>query len=183
MRTEKEERNKIIKIVLSKCIDGIIIICILYNIVFLINSTMFKNKHLKILGISLLYMENDLMKDDINKNDLVIVKEVREKELQEEDVIAYNINGKIRINKIMNKQKEYTTKSNKNYYPDIEKITSNEIIGKKISNIRFLGIILKILQSKITSIFVFLLLVLKFTYNKYMYTKKNERLRKKMEKC
>lgn len=185
MRTEKEwkNKNKILKTVLLKSIYGIIIICILYNIVFLINSTIFKNNHLKILGIRLLYMENDLMENDINENDLVIVKEVKDKELQEGDIIAYNINGKIRINKIINKQKQYTTKSNKSYYPDIEKITSHQIIGKKIVNIRFLGNVLKILQSKITSIFVFLLLVFKFMYDKYIYNKKNERLRKKMEKC
>lgn len=179
MRTEKEKKNKIIKLVFTKSIYGIIIIMILYNIVFLMNSTIFQNNYLKLCGITLLCMENDLMQDDINKNDLVIVKEVRDKDLQEGDIIAYNINGKIRINKIMNKQKQYITKSNKNYYPDIEKVTSDDIIGKKISNIRFGGYILKILQSKATSIFLFLILILKFWYNRYMYIKKSERAKKK----
>lgn len=124
-------------------------------------------------------MNTDLMQDDINKNDLVIVKEVGNEELQEGDIIAYNINDKIRINKIINKQNQYTTKSNKNYYPDIEKVTSDRIIGKKISNISFLGYVLKILQSQMTSVIIFLMLGLKFMYNRYMYIKKEERAEKK----
>lgn len=37
----------------------------------------------------------------------------------------------IKIIKIVDKQDVYTTKFNQNYYPDIEKIPFNQIIGKK----------------------------------------------------
>ena len=125
-------------------------------------------------------MKTDLMEDDISKNDLIIVKEVEDKDLQDGDIIAYEVNGKIRINKIMYyEQEEYTTKSNKNYYPDIEKTAINKIVGKNIVNIPFLGLVLELLQSKIASIFTLIFLILIFWYNRYMYMKKKERVRKK----
>lgn len=183
MRTTKKKKINFKKILLN-FIYLIICVCVLYNIIFLLSTTITKNDYFEAFGISLFCMKNDLMRDDINKNDLVIVKKVDEKELQEGDIIAYTVNGKIRINKIINKQKEFTTKSNKNYYPDIEKIASNQIIGKKVANVHFLGFVLEILQSKITSIFVIIFLLLKFSYNNYMYQKKKERAikKKKLEK-
>ena len=124
-------------------------------------------------------MHTDLMENEISKNDFVIVKEVMESELQVGDIIAYKVNDQVRINKIVDKQDVYTTKFNLNYYPDIEKITFNQIIGKKVINIPFLGMILNILQSKIFSVFVLLFLIFVFWYNKYTHAKRKERERKK----
>lgn len=168
------------KRVVLNFIYAIILICILYNVIFSINTSISKKEYFKLYGISLFCMKTDLMEDDISKNDLIIVKEVEDKDLQDGDIIAYEVNGKIRINKIMYyEQEEYTTKSNKNYYPDIEKTTINKIVGKNIVNIPFLGLVLEFLQSKIASIFTLIILILIFLYNRYMYTKKKERGRKK----
>lgn len=168
------------KRVVLNFIYAIILICILYNVIFSINTSISKKEYFKLYGISLFCMKTDLMEDDISKNDLIIVKEVEDKDLQDGDIIAYEVNGKIRINKIMYyEQEEYTTKSNKNYYPDIEKTAINKIVGKNIVNIPFLGLVLELLQSKIASIFTLIILILIFLYNRYMYTKKKERGRKK----
>ncbi len=170
------------KRVVLNFIYAIIVICILYNVIFSINTSISKKEYFKLYGISLFCMKTDLMKDDISKNDLIIVKEVEDKDLQDGDIIAYEVNGKIRINKIMYyEQEEYTTKSNKNYYPDIEKTAINKIVGKNIVNIPFLGLVLELLQSKIASVFTLLFLIVIFSYNRYMYTKKKERGRKKRE--
>lgn len=171
---------KIIKKILVNCIYIIIGMCILYNIIFSINTTISQNDYFKLFGISFFGMKTDLMQDDINKNDFIIVKEVDENELQEGDIIAYQVNGKTRINKIFKTQQgEYTTKSNKNYYPDIEKISYNQIIGKKVAIVPFLEIVLSILQSKITTAFILIVLALNFLCNKYLYEKRKERARKK----
>ncbi len=177
--TKKKEIN--FRKILLNCLYVIICFGILFNIIFLLTTTINKNDYFEVFGISFFCMKNDLMEEDINENDLVIVKKVDEKELKEGDIIAYKINNKTRINKIINKEKEYTTKSNKNYYPDIEKVTNNQIIGKKVVNIHFLGIVLEILQSKITSVFIFLSLLLKFSYNNYIYKKKKQRAIKKKQ--
>ena len=182
MKIEKEKMKKIIKIPV-KCIYIIILISVLYNIIFLINTTISQKDYFKLFGISLFNMKTDLMEDDISKNDLVIIKEIEQQELQTGDIIAYNVNGKIRINKIINEKQGYITKSNRNYQPDIEKVDFNNIIGKKINNIPILGLIIGILQSRITSMIILITLIFVYFYNKNLYTKKKERVRKKKKYC
>ena len=125
-------------------------------------------------------MKTNLMEQDISKNDLIIIKEADSEDLQNNDIIAYDINGRVRINKIVYyEQNQYTTKSNKNYYPDIETITASQIVGKKIANIPFLGVILELLQSKTVSIFTLVFLIFIFWYNRYMHLRRNERNKKR----
>jgi len=150
-----------------------------YNIIFLLNTTITQKDYMKLFGITLFNMESDLMEEEVSKNDLVIVKSVSEKNLQEGDIIAYTVNGQTRINKIINARNGYTTKSNQNYHPDIEKISYEQIIGEKVVNIPFHGIFIKILQSKVTSSFIFMFLIFTFIYNRYINIKKIERARKK----
>lgn len=178
MKILKKEKIKL-KPILIKTLNIILLVCVFLNIIFLLNTTLAKNEYFKIFGISFFKMNNNLMKGDINKNDLVLVKEVKESQLQEGDIIAYKVNGNIRINKIIYKEQEYTTKSNKNFQPDIEKISDDQIIGKKIANVRFLGLILEVLQSKTTSVCVLIFLLFKLFYNKHMYIIKRERAIKK----
>lgn len=155
-------------------------ICVLYNILFLINTSISKKEYFKLYGFSFFCMKTNLMEQDISKNDLIIIKEADSEDLQNNDIIAYDINGKVRINKIVYyEQNQYTTKSNKNYYPDIETITASQIVGKKIANIPFLGVILELLQSKTVSIFTLVFLIFTFWYNRYMYLRRNERNKKR----
>lgn len=130
MKIKKEEMKKIVKLILLNLIYLIIMICVLYNIVFSIITTISGKDYLEFFGISLFNIENDLMQDDLNKNDLVIVKQVEESKLQKGDIIAYTVNGQTRINKIINQNDGYITKYNKNYQPDIEAIQYKNIIGK-----------------------------------------------------
>lgn len=176
-----EQKRKLKKIMIA-IISFIITICVLYNVLFLINTTISQKDYFRVFGISFFSVKTDLMENDLHKNDFVIVKEVTNSELQVGDIIAYEVNDQIRINKIVDKKDGYTTKFNQNYYPDIEKITINEVIGKEIVNIPFLGILLDMLQSKVFSVFVLLFLIFVFGYNKYTHTKRKERERKKRKR-
>ena len=173
-----EQKRKLKKIMIA-IISFIITICVLYNVLFLINTTISQKDYFHVFGISFFSVKTDLMENDLHKNDFVIVKEVTDSELQVGDIIAYEVNGQIRINKIVDKKDAYTTKYNQNYYPDIEKITINEVVGKKITKIPFLGVLLDVLQSKVFSVFVLLFLIFVFWYNKYTHVKRKERERKK----
>lgn len=173
------QKVKFKKVIIS-FIYVIIMICILYNILFLINTSISKKEYFKLYGFSFFCMKTNLMEQDISKNDLIIIKEADSEDLQNNDIIAYDINGRVRINKIVYyEQNQYTTKSNKNYYPDIETITTSQIVGKKIANIPFLGVILELLQSKTVSIFTLVFLIFTFWYNRYMYLRRNERNKKR----
>ena len=173
------QKVKFKKVIIS-FIYVIIMICVLYNILFLINTSISKKEYFKLYGFSFFCMKTNLMEQDISKNDLIIIKEADSEDFQNNDIIAYDINGKVRINKIVYyEQNQYTTKSNKNYYPDIETITASQIVGKKIANIPFLGVILELLQSKTVSIFTLVFLIFTFWYNRYMYLRRNERNKKR----
>lgn len=176
----KIEKGKLIRKILKICIYVIIIGSFIYNLMFSIHTTITKNEHFQLFGISFFKMNDDLMKNDINSGDLVIVRVAKAQDLQEGDIIAYTVNGKTRINKIFKvKQDEYITKSNKNYNPDIEKITYYDVIGKMVGCVSSIGFIISILQSKITTGCILVFFVLKFLYNKYLFAKKQERIKKK----
>ena len=177
--------NAKIKSIFLKIMYVVISICILYNIVFVINTTITKKNYLSIFGISIFSMEDNIMKPDISKNELIVTKNVRQEELKVNDIIAYRVNDCIRINKIISINSNdgkivYGTKSNQNYYPDIEKISQKQIIGKMIVHISGLGFLVNLLQSKIFTLLAMIVLILKVFYNKYAYQRLKERRRKKI---
>ena len=101
--------------------------------------------------------------------------------MKEGDIIAYQVHGQTKINKIFNITDEgYKTKYNQAYYLDIETVNYNQIIGKVIVNIPVIGILLEILQSKVTSIIICIILFMLYNYNNYKADKKIERKRKKL---
>lgn len=192
-RKENEHRNNnqsiysIIKYII-KFFKVLLYICIIYSIIFFVYSTITKKQYFSVFGISFFTMENNLMEEELNKNDLIIAKDnVRYNEnLEVNDNIVYERNSQIKINKITkinqnNGKTEYVTKAIKNYHPESENVTNSEIIGKVIANIAVLGFLLKILQSKVM-VFVFLLfLIIRLFYNKYQYKMKIERKKKKLK--
>ena len=170
--------KKKLKPIILKIVYVIIMILIFYHVIFLINTTITRQKYLSVLGISIFCMDDKQMEPEINKNDLIITK--NDNNFKENDIIAYHVNGNTRINKIINikiddGEIKYITKSNNNYYEDIEPICDKQIIGKVIANYRIIGILVKILQSKVTTFFIIIFFILKFLYNKYMFKKQRER--------
>lgn len=177
-------KRKVFKKAILKIIYVILYVSVLYNILFLINTTISKKEYFKILDISIITMKSESMKPELKKNDLMIVKSYKKNNPQIKDNISYSVNNTIKTNKVFNIQEDngeryYVTKSNNNYYPDIEKIYDNQIIGKVVCNINILGIFINIIQSKLFTIFAMILILLKISYNKYMYKMKKERRRKK----
>lgn len=193
-RNNNYKKNNInIKVLLKKIIFKIlyflITICILYNVVFLLNTTISKKEYLSLFGITLLPVESNSMKNEINKNDLVIINRNKliESELKEKDTIVYERNNQVRITKIhiiktTNGNTQYITKAINNYYFDNEPVTFEQIMGKVQIVIPSFGLVLKVLQSKIITLISIILLVLKFSYNRYTYKIKLKRRIKKQKK-
>lgn len=179
---KKEKIIKIIKYLIKYCFYVIIFICLMYNIIYVLYTTITQKEYIELFGVSFFNMKTDLMSGDINKNSLVIMKKVDENNLKIGDIIAYQVNAKVRINKIINNDKEYTTKSNLNFYPDIEKIPYNQIIGKKVAIISNCGFFCNILQSKVTTLIILIFLCLKFLYYRYLEEQRKVRNMKKNRK-
>lgn len=186
MNKKKETRIKFLKNarnkeLITKVIYIILVLFVILNIIFLVNTTIKKSDYFNLMGISLFSMESDLMGDEIPKNSLVVTRKYNANDnVDVNDNIAYVVNGKIRINKVVSTEVIdgkviYHTKSNNNYFSDKEEVSRNEVIGKVIGVIPFLGILLKILQSKITTVIIIIILIMKFLYNKNMYKRRIKR--------
>lgn len=186
MNKKKETRIKFLKNarnkeLITKVIYIILVLFVILNIIFLVNTTIKESDYFNLMGISLFSMESDLMGDEIPKNSLVVTRKYNANDnVDVNDNIAYVVNGKIRINKVVSTEVIdgkviYHTKSNNNYFSDKEEVSRNEVIGKVIGVIPFLGILLKILQSKITTVIIIIILIMKFLYNKNMYKRRIKR--------
>lgn len=176
----KKVKNKIVIIIL-KIVLSIIIV---YNVCFFINTTITKKDYFSIFGKSFFYVNTKTMEPDLKKYNFIIVKE-NKNEYEDNDIIIYETSNQIKIgkiieNKIENDKKYYIVKANSNYYP--ETIKTSQIIGKKILKLPLLGLILKILQTKVVTIIIGFSLIFFFIYNRYKYLKGLERRRKKKRK-
>lgn len=160
------------KNIVLKIANIIIILIILYHLLYIISTNFLKKSYLQLGNLIFLCMESDMMMPEINKNDLVIIKNT--KEISVGDNIAYYATEEnIRVNKLVkinNKEGKvsYVTKSNNTYYFDNEEITQEKIIGKEQYCIPFLGAIVKGLQSKAVTVLATLYLAIKLWYNKHM---------------
>lgn len=194
MKKQKVKNIKIFKTLkikgyIYKTLYILLILILIYNIIFLLNSVILKNNYFKFSKINMFSMNTDSMKNDISKNSLVIVKKTKKSKLKNNDIIAYEVNGNIRINRLINQYNDqnsgkevYVTKSDLNYYPDIEKISYEQIIGKKIINIPLLGVFIKIFQSKIISLICTFVLILMFIINESKIKRKKRNKKRNRNK-
>ncbi|HWR30746.1 MAG TPA: signal peptidase I [Negativicutes bacterium] len=84
------------------------------------------------------------MKPDISRGDIVLIQKVDSNSLKEQDVVLYaldNIQVFHRIIKIKYVQgvKQYTVKGDNNNYPDPKPVLGEQIIGKHIATIPYIG--------------------------------------------
>lgn len=169
--------------IIFRLIYAVLVICILCNIIFLLNTTITKNDYFSFAGISLFSMETDLMEPEISKNSLIITDKYdssKGEEIETGDNIAYRVNGKIRINKVFDEKLidgniEYQTKSNQNYNLDIETIEKGQVIGKVKTVIPGFGTVYNVIKSVGFSIFILVLLVIVFILNRQIYKERRRR--------
>lgn len=156
----------------------------IYQMIFIVSTTITGKTYVEISGISIITINNDLMQPSINKNALVILKKIDNNEyLAKGEIIGYTINDSIRINRIINiinnnGNTYYITKSDMNFHEDIEPVQKKNVKGKILIEIPGIGFLVKIAESKVTTIFIIIFLIIKFNYNKYVYKRNIVRLRK-----
>ena len=134
------------------------VLCVVFNVIYFVNTTIKEIDYFNLFGISLFSMETNLMEPEILENSLIITKKYGKNDsIEVNDKIAYSINEKVRINEVVSIETIdgkviYHTKSNQNYNVDAEGIFQNQVIGKVEMVIPNLGIGLEILQSKIMTL-------------------------------
>ena len=143
----------------------ILIFLLLNNIIYFVNIAFTKNDYLSFNNISFLIVNNDIkvFRGSNNEN---------EKYYNNNDIICYKIDENIKISRIINiyndrqnGKKYYVTKYDNNINPNTEKISKENIIGKKIFTIRFWGKLIKLSHTRFVFILEAIILILIFKIN------------------
>lgn len=181
MRTKNSwgKQNKFIK----KVLYIIIIILIIYNALYVLNNAIYSKKYINLFGNIFIMTEKDnAMSPTIKKNDFVILKKVKASKINNNDIIGYDINNEITIRRVVSiEQNSYETKADNYYHNDLERKNIEQINGKILFKISFIGIIFKYFENKIITIFIILILLLRFSFNKYVKNRREES-KKKLDK-
>ena len=165
-----------------KKIVEIIAIILIYNIILIIVSSI-NGKHFNILGYKAYMVTTDSMQPSINAGDIVIVKNGKKDKIGQGDVITFNQNDEVITHRVIKNiteenNVEYITKGDNNNTEDTFKVKYDDVIGKMVITIPYLGKIISILDNKII-ILILLLVILIIIFIKI---EKNEKLENRREK-
>ena len=157
--------TKIINIILYIITIPIII----FNFIIIIKTIINPNEVPDFFGYKDFMIVSGSMEPTIMTGDAIIVKEVPESELHENDIISFRDKNIITTHRIIKIEKQgnrtlYTTKGDNNNTEDREKISYEEIEGKYQFKLEGLGIIIKILQSKVTLLILVAILLINYWF-------------------
>ena len=79
-------------------------------------------------------------------------------------------------------KKLFSTKVENHFYPDVEEFSNETIVGRKLFEIKFIGGLVKIIQSRIFSIFSIIALWWFYYYNRFKFKAEWKRKIKKKYK-
>ena len=148
---------KIIKIIykIIRIIFKTILAITLVSVVILATQTLInKNKIPSIMGVEVLQVVSESMKGTLNINDVIIAKKVDVKSLNVGDIIVFKKDGAVITHRITNIVKrydklEFETKGDANNTPDKGTVKEENIEGKYICTIKYIGNILKFIKTPI----------------------------------
>lgn len=185
IRNRRNRKMKIKKF-LTITLYIILIPLLIYNISLIFQAITNPNKTPSFFGIKSYVILSGSMEPEINIKDTVIVKEVTEDELQNGDIIAFREGQTVithRIIDIVNEDgiTKYKTKGDANNSEDDYNITINQIEGKVITSISFIGHISLMLHDKVVLISIALIYYAYFLRSDNIKKKKENRRIKRLE--
>ena len=184
MRIRENRVKKIIFALPRKILGLILILMILYNVINTVYGIFNKKLELQIGETKIYVAEDKTMLPTIKPNDLILAKQCTPEDLNLEDIIIFDENGIIKVQRItkiqgLGEKTNYTTKGDNNYYNNNVIIKYEQIKGKFVKRIPLVGFIIKILESKVTTIFIVIILILLFLFNRDMKMKSIKRRKNK----
>jgi len=175
---KRKENAKIAKKVIE-----VIVVILIYNIILIAISS--ENVSIiNMFGYKSYIIKTNSMEPTISINDVIIAKKVEKEKITVGDVITFLQDGEVithRITKIA-ENGEYTTKGDNNNIEDIFKTTYENIEGKHIVTIPYLGKLVQILDNKIVFLIITLVaLIFIFFMIQNQEKRDNRREKKKIE--
>ena len=147
---------------IAKKVIEIIAIILIYNIILIALSSANKISVVNILGYKSYIIKTNSMEPTISINDVVITKKVKKEKIKKGDVITFLQDGEVITHRItqIDDNGNYTTKGDNNNIEDIFKITYENIEGKHILTIPYLGKIVQVLDNKIVFLIITLIILI-----------------------
>ena len=184
MRIRENKVKKIIFALPRKILGLILILMILYNVINTVYGIFNKKLELQIGETKIYVAEDKTMLPTIKPNDLILAKQCTPEDLNLVDIIIFDEYGIIKVQRItkiqgLGEKTNYTTKGDNNYYNNNVIIKYEQIKGKFVKRIPSLGLVIKILESKVTTIFIVIILILLFLFNRDMKMKSIKRRKNK----
>lgn len=172
------KRKENVKI--AKKVIEIIAIILIYNIILIALSSANKISVVNILGYKSYIIKTNSMEPTISINDVVITKKVKKEKIKKGDVITFLQDGEVITHRItqIDDNGNYTTKGDNNNIEDIFKITYENIEGKHILTIPYLGKIVQALDNKIVFLIITLIILI-FMFITILNQEKRENRREK----
>ena len=174
------KRKENVKI--AKKVIEVIAIILVYNIILIIASSANKMNFINIFGYKSYIIKTNSMEPTININDVIITRKVERDEIKTGDVITFMQNGEVITHRItqIDVNGEYTTKGDNNNIEDTIKIDYENIEGKHVLTIPYLGKVVQALDNKIVFLII-TLIVLIFMLITIQNQEKRENRREKKE--
>lgn len=177
---KKKKRSLNILKIFNICICLIIIPIIIYNLTLIIKYIINPTQTPDFLGYKTYEIVSRSMESTINKNDVIVVREVPKTEINENDIIAFDNGEEVithRVIDIENIDGEifYITKGDNNRNIDKDKITYEQIEGKYVFKINKFGYILNILKNRYLLSILFIILILCLIHIVMVKRRKNKR--------
>ena len=162
---KKKKRSINVLKIFNICICLIIIPIIIYNLTLIVKYIINPEETPDFLGYKTYEIVSRSMENTINKNDVIVVKDVPKTEIKLDDIIAFNNGEEVITHRVIDIENIdgktlYTTKGDNNRYPDKNKITYERIEGKYIFKINKFGYFLNILKNRYLLSILFVILVL-----------------------
>ncbi len=184
----KEDSRKINKIKKSISIILYIIIIpiLIVNLTLIIKSFIQPNKIPDFFGYKNFIIVSKSMEPTIMVGDAIFMKDVDESEIYINDIISFHDGQDINTHRVIaiseeNGIKYYTTKGDNNKKEDKNKVTYKDIEGKYEFKISNFGIVVGILQSKITLLILVIIIIVNIYSNKQLQKKREERRKKRKQ--
>ena len=178
IKRPKEINNRRKKIVF------IFLVIILYNIVLLYMSYIDKFDTPSFYIYKAYLISTESMEPEIKKGDAIIIKKVDEEQLKVNDIITFKIDEEIITHRIVQindngTEKTYVTKGDNNNVEDHEILTFDDIEGKQVMKIPYLGKVISGLKNGIVIILVVLISLIIYLNRIEMKEKSETRREKK----
>ena len=177
---KRSARRKKINLIFKILIYSVILPITIYNLSLIIMSYIKADETPSFFGIKTYAVISGSMQPELKIGDVIVVKHVSNNELNVGDIISFRKDDSIITHRISEKSiNGYTTKGDFNNVEDSGKVKYEDIEGKVIFKIPYIGKIVFAIKNKIFIIITVIMVFLTYMHNLKLKAKKEIRSEKR----